>query len=73
MMEPDHKIPWEQRFDRKFPRFQNRAFTEDTVVVIKSFISNLLEEVIDDVDLILPDIPPYQDSLKQLKDKYGIK
>ena len=35
---------WEKEFDKKFPQFKNRAFTEDTATIIKSFILSLLAQ-----------------------------
>lgn len=40
---------WKTRFDKEFPRFKNRAFTEDTVDAIKVFFDQELKTAREEV------------------------
>lgn len=72
-------MTWQERFDEQFPRFKDRAFTEDTADVIKLFISQLLSEVIDELEsnphpgTEFKNLQYWIEAKQlQLKDKYGV-
>lgn len=41
---------WRETFDKEFPRFTNRAFTDDTADIIKAFIADLLNSAADEIE-----------------------